>query len=190
MKLTFIRHGETDHNTKDIIQGHTETEINENGKRQADDTGKLAAEKMLTDKKTGQKTFSRIICSPRLRAQQTAKIINTYLNLPIEIWDEVGEIDFGSFANKSWTQVAEEANNPNIKTEFRNMNFDLTPFQGESKTQVQSRLQRAIEKLYHEHPNEHIIIVTHAPIIRMTFHLLKNESPFMIENAHMYEFEI
>ncbi len=190
MKLTFIRHGETDHNTKDVIQGRTETEINEHGKSQAEAVGKLAAEKMAADKQAGQTTFSQIICSPRLRAQQTAGIINTHLNLPLEIWEEVGEIDFGSFANKSWTQVAEEANNPNIKEEFRAMNFDLTPFQGESKIQVQSRLQSAIEKLYKEYPNEHIIIVTHAPIIRMTFHLLKNESPFVIENARMYEFEI
>lgn len=181
MKITFIRHGQTDHNIQDVIQGHTETEINEQGRKQADEVGKRAKEKGY---------FSRIICSPRLRARQTAEIINNHLGIPMEVWDEVGEIDFGTFANKNWDQVAREAKNPNIKHEFRRMNFDLTPFQGESKLQVQKRLIEAMKKLSKDYPDEHVIIVSHAPIIRMAFHLLKDEYPAVIENAHMYEFEL
>lgn len=187
MKITLIRHGETDHNTKDIIQGITETEINENGRQQADLAGKLAEEKINQGELPA---FSRIICSPRLRAQQTAKIINQYLYLDIETWDEFGEINFGSFANKSWTQVAEETKDPNIKTEFKKMNFDLTPYSGESRNQVEDRISGALEKIHTTYPNEHVLVVTHAPIVRMVCHILKGEQLSLVENAKMYEFEI
>lgn len=187
MKLTIIRHGETDHNVKEIIQGHTETELNENGRHQANLAGKLAEEKITQGEIPA---FSRIICSPRLRAQQTAAIINKHLHLPIETWSEFNEINFGTFSNKTWDEAQEMAKNPNMKTEFRKMNFDLMPFQGESKEQVKNRIESALEKIHNTYPEEHVLIVTHAPIIRMVFHLLKGEQLSGIENAKMYEFEI
>ena len=185
MKLTFIRHGETDHNTKEIIQGRTETELNERGKEQADARGK----ELLKAQEAGTQ-FSQIISSPRLRAQQTAKIINEHLHLPLEIWDEFDEVHFGNFANKSWTEVATMTNDPEIQKKFRSMNFDLTDAQGESNTDVKARLKHAIEKMYTLYPEGHLLIVTHAPIIRMTFHLLNGEAPAIIENAQCYEFDV
>ncbi len=185
MKLSFVRHGETDHNTKEIIQGRMETELNERGKQQADVRGK----ELTVAKDSGIK-FSRIICSPRLRAQQTAKIINTYLNLPIEIWKEFDEVHFGNFVNKSWSEVATITNDPEIQKKFRSMNFDLTHAQGESNSDVRTRIKHAIEKMHQEDPNGHFLIVTHAPIIRMIFHLLNGEAPQIVENAKLYEFEV
>lgn len=185
MKLSFIRHGETDHNTKEIIQGRTETELNERGKEQADIRGQEL-------KKTYPQEipFSRIITSPRLRARQTAEIIQKYLHLPMEVWEEFDEVHFGDFANKSWGEVATMTNDPEIQKKFRSMNFDLTHAQGESNSDVRTRIKHAIEKMHQEDPSGHFLIVTHAPIIRMIFHLFEGEAPPIVENAKLYEFEV
>lgn len=185
MKLSFIRHGETDHNTKEIIQGRTETELNSQGREQAEALGK----ELLKSQEAGTH-FSRMLVSPRLRAQQTATIINSYLRLTIETWDEFDEVHFGNFANKSWAEVATMTNDPEIQKKFRSMNFDLTNVEGESNTDVQTRLKHAIEKMYELNSEGHMLIVTHAPIIRMVFHLLDGEAPQIIENAQRYEFDV
>lgn len=184
MKLIFIRHGETDHNTKEIIQGRIDTEINERGRQQADARGKELAS---TDFRTH---FSRMICSPRVRAQQTAKIINAHLHLPMETWEEFDEVHFGNFSNKSWSEVATMTNDPEIQAKFRKMNFDLTSAQGESHADVRTRLKSAIEKMYQLDPQGYVLIVTHAPIIRMAFNMLSGETPLVIENAQCYEFDV
>lgn len=61
----FIRHGETDLNREGKIMGSIDAPLNETGRAQAFDAGRLLL----------QEDFSTIISSPRIRAQETAEII-------------------------------------------------------------------------------------------------------------------
>jgi 2,3-bisphosphoglycerate-dependent phosphoglycerate mutase len=67
MKLLLIRHGLTDANAQNIIQGHQPTPLNAMGFRQA----KLLAQRLA---QTGP-AFDALICSDLLRARQTADAI-------------------------------------------------------------------------------------------------------------------
>ncbi|MCK5762727.1 MAG: histidine phosphatase family protein, partial [Clostridiales bacterium] len=70
MKLYFIRHGETDYNKENRLQGGLDTKLNDIGKEQA-----LKASEEIVDLE-----IDVIISSPQRRAVDTAEIIASKLN--------------------------------------------------------------------------------------------------------------
>jgi broad specificity phosphatase PhoE len=81
----FLRHGETDWNTKSLAQGAVEVPLNENGIAQAH----VAAERLVN------RGIRQIICSPIGRAQKTAEIVAARIGATIEIERDLRECAFG-----------------------------------------------------------------------------------------------
>lgn len=81
----FLRHGQTNWNSKGVIQGQTDVPLNEIGRNQAKE-----AKTNLTDT-----PITTICCSPLARALQTADIINEALDCPLVIIDKLQECNFG-----------------------------------------------------------------------------------------------
>ena len=75
IKIYFTRHGETDWNKAIMIQGHVEIDLNETGRKQAQE----AHDKLLNV------PIDLIFCSPLRRAQETAKIIRGERDIPLII---------------------------------------------------------------------------------------------------------
>jgi broad specificity phosphatase PhoE len=75
-KLYFVRHGQTDTNVKELLSGHIEAILTDEGKAQAVTAGK--------DLKTKHLNIDLIVCSPLLRAYDTACIIAKELDYPIQ----------------------------------------------------------------------------------------------------------
>ena len=86
-KLLFTRHGQTEWNVLGKVQGRADIGLNEKGKQQAEETRKTLENEKI----------DLIICSPLLRAKQTAEIINKNRNIPIIYDDDIIERDFGEF---------------------------------------------------------------------------------------------
>lgn len=85
--IYITRHGQTDWNIKKKVQGRCDVPLNNTGINQAFETKNNLFD---TD-------IDLIICSPLLRAKQTAEIINEDRNLPIVYDDRIIERDFGEF---------------------------------------------------------------------------------------------
>ncbi|AQQ53342.1 histidine phosphatase family protein [Planococcus lenghuensis] len=83
--IYLIRHGETDWNAMERIQGQTDIPLNETGKRQA-----AASASHL---KTAD--WDVMITSPLARTKETAEIINAELNLPLYEMENFVERGFG-----------------------------------------------------------------------------------------------
>lgn len=81
----YLRHGQTDWNSRGITQGQSNIPLNEQGVLQA-----RAAKSALTGL-----GISRICCSPLDRARQTADIINEALQLPITVINDLAEANWG-----------------------------------------------------------------------------------------------
>src|SRR5665811_2106765 len=79
-RFYIVRHGETVLNAKQIRQGK-EGSLSENGKSQADRTGKYLK----------QFSIKYIIASSYLRTQETAMIINKHLKVPMKYSPLFGE---------------------------------------------------------------------------------------------------
>jgi broad specificity phosphatase PhoE len=77
----FIRHGQTDWNLVDRIQGWIDIPLNETGHAQA----KSAVPFLL------ERGISRIVSSPLMRAHKTAEILNEHLCVPLAVFDGLKE---------------------------------------------------------------------------------------------------
>ena len=99
MEILLTRHGQTDWNVLKKVQGKANIPLNEKGMEQA--------QKVKVQLKN--ETIDLILCSPLVRAVETAKIINSGRNIPIEIAEKLSERDFGEFEGMPNTEFDYEA---------------------------------------------------------------------------------
>lgn len=85
MNIIIARHGQTDFNLERKLQGLTDNKLNETGKEQA----------LITKEKLKDEKIDLIICSPLIRAKETAQIINEDRKIDIIYDDRLMERNFG-----------------------------------------------------------------------------------------------
>lgn len=85
--IYITRHGQTDWNLMKKVMGRCDEPLNETGLNQAEETRNNL---MNTN-------IDLIICSPLMRARQTADVINRNRNIPIIYDDRIIERNFGEF---------------------------------------------------------------------------------------------
>lgn len=76
MDIYLLRHGETDWNKKRLLQGHTDTLLNEKGRQQVEDAARKLADLSLC--------MDVIVASPLQRARESAQIAARVLGYPQE----------------------------------------------------------------------------------------------------------
>jgi broad specificity phosphatase PhoE len=82
-----VRHGQTDWNAQGRVCGRTDLPLNEAGRRQAEETAR----------KLAGLPIERIVCSPMLRARQTAAFAAQALHLPVRTDARLIEQDYGIY---------------------------------------------------------------------------------------------
>lgn len=85
--IYITRHGQTGWNVQKKVMGRCDEPLNETGKQQA----------LETKNNLSNTDIDLIICSPLLRAKQTAQVINESRNIPIIYDERIIERDFGEF---------------------------------------------------------------------------------------------
>lgn len=91
MNIILVRHGQTDWNVKDLLQGRTDIELNQTGENQAIET----ANKLINI------NVDAIYVSPLKRTLRTAEEINKTRNLEMIIDNRLIERGFGEYEGKS-----------------------------------------------------------------------------------------
>ena len=86
MYLYIMRHGETEDNTKRILQGQKNNPLNNQGKKQA-----LEAREQLKDI-----VFDKIYVSPLIRAIETAELVTGRKKEEFIVENRIIEIGFGA----------------------------------------------------------------------------------------------
>ena len=152
--LFFVRHGSTNWNEnknklgqKDPrCQGRVDLALNELGIRQAQETALV-----LKGKK-----FSRVLCSPLLRARQTCEIIyNSGEGTSVEIEDRLIERDFGEFEGLTRSEFDFEG--------FWNINSNQHFDKAESIKDVEKRVFALLEELK-QRPDKDVLLVSHGGV--------------------------
>lgn len=91
MNIIVVRHGQTDWNVRDLLQGRTDIELNDTGKAQAIETANNLKDTNI----------DAIYASPLKRTQKTAMEINKTRNLEIIVDDRLIERGFGDYEGKT-----------------------------------------------------------------------------------------
>lgn len=96
MQLFLVRHGETEENAQQILQGHLPGHLTTNGRKQAED--------LAQDLATHYAPFDVMLVSDLQRTRDTAAILNQVLHIPtLLLCPLLRERDWGSFTGKEIT---------------------------------------------------------------------------------------
>lgn len=157
MNLYIIRHGNTKWNTLNLIQGSKDIPLDNKG----------INESILLKEKLNNFDIDLIISSPLKRALQTATIIGNDKKIPIEIIEDLIEVDFGIWQGLTWEKILYEYIDTNTYHGYAN------PPEGETYDEVNIRICRFVYNVL-SFCEENIVIVTHRAIIRFLLsHILK-----------------
>lgn len=165
MALYLVRHGETDWNRANQIQGQTDIPLNENGREQARELSRAVRKKGLS--------LERIYTSRMRRAKETADILAGDFGLEVVILEGIHEINMGEWEGYTWRQVREKFPDEYGKW-YLNRRYQIPPG-GESYEQLLERVVPAVRQAAGQSGDS--LIVTHSAVI-MTLLSYLNKKPF------------
>lgn len=166
MKIIITRHGETDWNTRKIIQGSTDTPLNAAGLQQAE---------ALAETLSGDSWHIQHIYTSRLiRALDTAQIVANRLKLPCTVLNGLEEMSLGQWEGLSWKEVTERY--PQHYSLWHEKRRHTRTPDGESYQNVLVRFHGALKKVSACGLDE-VLVVTHSANI-MTLLSYLNQTPF------------
>ena len=156
-ELVLMRHGITDWNKENKVQGITNVPL--------DELSIDEIKKMIPRLK--RERFDLIITSPLMRAKQTAEIINEELKIPLAINDLLKERNYGEFEGR---------NNAELRKEYPDyfedkINFDIPGNQEESYQKLAKRVKTFLKKVSQEYSDKKILVICHHSVIR-TFRMI------------------
>lgn len=149
-----MRHGESDWNDQEVIQGQNDT-------ARLTGLGRRQARAVAADLRGS--TFDRLISSDLERARETAVIIAEELDLKVEVDPLLRERSFGAFEGGPSTDLTSE--NTGIEGNVL-VDPDARPARGESFQDVVTRAEEFLAKVDERWLNERLLVVTHGGMIR------------------------
>lgn len=178
MKSIFIaRHGQTDWNTVPKVQGATDIPLNQRGIEQAHELADFI--------KNQNYHFDMILCSPLLRALETARIVAETNNIPLKIEPRLIEQNFGKW--EGW-ETKKDNTFHLAKQQFVDSYED-----GESMMKVAQRIYNLLDELKEKQTDEKYLLVSHNGIARVVesyFFTMSNDNfaSFSLKNCQIKEY--
>ena len=154
-EIILIRHGETDWNSQQRMQGHSNSDLSEVGRGQIQALGELMK----------NVSFDHIYSSDSLRARQTAEAITQYSGHTLQFDQRIREKNLGVFEGLTSTEAKER--HPEIYRLFKTAGANYVIDEGESTQQLLERALEFIEEIRLRHPQERVVMVTHGGVVRV-----------------------
>ncbi|EHQ52247.1 phosphoglycerate mutase [Ectothiorhodospira sp. PHS-1] len=108
--------------------------------------------------------WSRIISSPMRRCLDFAVPLSHALNLPLTQVPDLREVGFGSWEGRTPTELRQ--NSPEAFLAFFRDPMRARPRGAEPLKDFRRRVDGALDDLIRRHEDEHLLVVTHAGVIR------------------------
>jgi broad specificity phosphatase PhoE len=164
LNIYITRHGETQWNSENRLQGWKDSELTDIGIRNA----------VALGERLYQTEFHAIYTSPIERAVKTASLICSDKTIPILFEDSLKEINFGDWEGKVKEEIEQTS-----KQEFFNFwhaphLYNHEPHNGESLAALKSRVEHVINRIIADNKDGNILIVTHGVAIRAILSSLMN----------------
>ncbi|RMA96999.1 phosphoserine phosphatase PspA [Hydrogenothermus marinus] len=154
VRIIYVRHAESLWNPIGRYQGKLDPELSEKGHKQAERLAE-ALEKYNP---------TALYSSPLKRTYMTAEYISKKLNLPINVDEDIIEIDHGDWSGMLVEEVKEKY--PEMFHDWLYHPETVKFPNGESLLDVYERVKRFQERMLEKHDGETIIAVSHTVPIR------------------------
>ncbi|USD68020.1 histidine phosphatase family protein [Vibrio sp. SCSIO 43136] len=152
--IHLFRHGQTEANLEGRIQGHLDAPLTELGIQQAIDARS----------KISGIEFDVVITSPSGRAVHTADLLMNGSLTQMKTHTGLMEINLGSWEGKTFEEVAQL--NPKQHHNIWHQPSQFVCEGAETFAQVAERGLAALNEIVGEHPNQTILMVSHAAWIK------------------------
>ena len=181
--IFYARHGETEWNRIGRFQGHSDIPLNENGLSQA---------RQLQILMNGWRP-EVFVSSDLIRAQQTARIANSNLQVPHLIDHRLREIHLGVAEGKTLVEVESLFGQKAIQ-DWVSPHPDLSGFsfpEGETKLDSVLRIKSFLETLLVQLPYSTVAVVGHGGTLkRFCHHIAEDKTKaFPIPNCCVYQIQ-
>jgi phosphoserine phosphatase len=150
-ELILVRHGETLHNVAGIAQGWNDSALSDRGNEQV----RRLAKRLQRHKPDA------LFSSPLGRALATATAIKDVLELEITILEDLREMSYGGWENRSFLDIRRDE--PEVYRKWIDDPDTASP-EGESHNHVRARMERAFETVA---AAQRPVLVTHGTAIRI-----------------------
>jgi probable phosphoglycerate mutase len=135
--------------------------------------------------------YDIVFSSPLKRASETAREFAQARKLEVTHHEGLLEREFGILSNKTWDEVSEITNGAlDYEIWQREMEFDLSPYGGETKESVRERLLNFVNHLKTDHSERRPLVVTHGGVLRTLYALFPKHTPTSFKNVSIHEFEV
>lgn len=162
--IYLIRHGQTEWNLEERMQGYKDSPLTKVGVTQA---------QKLHDRLINKK-IHLIYSSESKRAYDTAKIIQGNRNIPIYSSKKLKEINMGEWEGMKQIDIIKKY--PEAWNNFWNDPAKYIPIgQGESYEKLKNRVIPALENIINSNHGKNIMIVTHRITLKVIMSYFKNQ---------------
>ena len=178
-EIILIRHGETEWNSQQRMQGHSNSDLSSVGQAQIQALGQWMK----------NVPFDHIYSSDSLRAKQTAEAITQFSGHELKIDLRLREKNLGVFEGLTSEEARER--HPEVFRLFKTAGSKYVIDEGESTQQLQDRALEFVDEIRIKHPEERVLLVTHGGFIRVVMKhslglSLETPTRFLIRNTGVF----
>ena len=159
--IYIIRHGQTEKNRANVLQGRSDIPLNDSGRQQAEEVRNRLIKAGIH--------FDLVYTSPLIRAVQTAAIIAE--GIPQLKDDRLIEMDYGPYEGMDLANPA-----PEVLEFFRDFVHNPAPNGMEPLQAIVVRLGSFLEEIREEAAEKNILISTHAIAMKGALEYLTPDS--------------
>jgi broad specificity phosphatase PhoE len=160
MEIYLARHGQNEDNVNGILNGHRDLPLTEVGRAQAIE----AAENILQHKLQ----FDAVLCSPLIRAKETAEIIAAQVGAPIPVVHPLLiERDFGVMTGQPVADIKTLCTPDIIETDT--ITYFLSPPGAETFPALLKRAESLLTELQTNFIDKTILLVSHGDMGKMIY---------------------
>ena len=178
-EIIFIRHGETEWNSQQRMQGHSNSDLSSVGQAQIQALGQWMK----------NVPFDHIYSSDSLRAKQTAEAITQFSGHELQFDQRLREKNLGVFEGLTSEEARER--HPEVFSLFKTAGSKYVIDEGESTQQLQDRALEIVDEIRIKHLEERVLLVTHGGFIRVVMKhslglSLETPTRFLIRNTGVF----
>jgi len=178
-EIILIRHGETEWNSQQRMQGHSNSDLSSVGQAQIQALGQWMK----------NVPFDLIYSSYSLRAKQTAEAITQFSGHELQFDQRLREKNLGVFEGLTSEEARER--HPEVFRLFKTAGSTYVIDEGESTQQLQDRALEIVNEIRIKHPEERVLLVTHGGFIRVVMKhslglSLETPTRFLIRNTGVF----